>query len=175
MSIITHAYLADHNIIKAVEVYLNEKNRYADADFVVTPFDQFVFDYLYISPNIEKGLSKLAYQINNKYFDQWVRNLRLCIENKDMRFSLQPVIDAMADEKVMQIESDAQMVKTWQMYFLTVSIMFAILPVFRLAQREWYDILVKTAWGQFLVILMLLAAIVSAVIVTRINKPISTI
>jgi len=176
MSIITNAYLADNNIIKAFEVYLNEKNRFVDEGHrVTTPFDVFVFECLYMDTNIESSLVRLAAKINNRYFDQWVRNLRLCIENKHMRFSLQPVIDAMADEKIMQIESDAQMVKTWQMYLSTVAVMFSVVLVFRFAQEDWYNVLVHTPMGKFLIILMLLSALISALFVMRVNKPVSTI
>jgi len=176
MSIITNAYLADNNIIKAFDVYLNEKNRFVEDEHrITTPFDVFVFECVYMDVSIESSLDRLAAKINNRYFDQWVRNLRLCIENKHMRFSLQPVIDAMADEKIMQIESDAQMVKTWQMYFSTVAVMFSTILVFRFAQYEWYSILVHTRVGQFIIICMLISAIVSALFVMRVNKPISTI
>jgi hypothetical protein len=176
MSIITNAYLANNNILKAVEMYIHEKNKYiGEANRKITPFDEFVSECVYFDNNIERGLERLAAKINNRYFDQWVKNLRLCIRNREMRFSLQPVLDSMADEKIMQIESDAAMVKTWQMYLSTVAVMFSVILVFRIARKEWYLVLVDTTWGKAIILLMILAALLSAFFVIRINKPIGTI
>ncbi|QIB69777.1 hypothetical protein Ami103574_10800 [Aminipila butyrica] len=175
MSIITNSYLASNNILRAVEAYVEERRRYQDGSFQkVTPFEEFVSDCLYISRNVDRNLSLLAAKINNKYFDQWVKNLRLCMENKEMRFALQPVIDAMADEKIMQIESDTQMKKTWTYYLLVVGAMFAVIPTFRMARKEWYLILTHTPMGQIIVFFMIVAALLSAIYVMKINKPIGT-
>lgn len=176
MSIITNAYLSNNNILKSVEMYIEERRRYQDGAFhKVTPFEEFVSDCLHISSNIDRNLALLAAKINNKYFDQWVKNLRLCMENKEMRFALQPVIDAMVDEKIMQIESDTQMKKTWTNYLLIVGVMFAVIPTFRMARKEWYLILTQTGMGQFIIFLMIISALISAVYVMKINKPIGTI
>lgn len=176
MSVITNSYLSNNDILRAVEAYVEERQRYQDGGLVkVTPFEEFVSDCLYISSNVDRNLSLLAAKINNKYFDQWIKNLRLCMENKDMRFALQPVIDAMVDEKIMQIESDTQMRKTWITYLGVVGTMFAVIPTFRMARREWYLILTHTAFGQFVILLMLIAALLSAVYVMKINKPIGTL
>jgi len=176
MSIITNAYLANNNILKAVELYVAEKNKYGSEEKrKITPFDEFVTECVYFDNNIERGLLRLSAKINNRYFDQWVKNLRLCIKNREMRFSLQPVLDSMADEKIMQIESDAAMVKTWQMYLSTVAVMFSVILVFRIARKEWYLVLVDTPWGKAIILMMILAALLSAFFVIRINKPLSTI
>jgi len=176
MAIITNAYMASNNIIKAVEVYISEKNKYADEKLrTVSVFEEFVSECIYINPNIERNLERLAVKLSNHYFDQWVRNLRLCLGNREMRFSLQPVVDAMMDEKVMQIESDAAMAKTWQTFISTVAVMFAVILVMRIAREEWYLILTNTAGGQIIILLMLASALISSIFVMRINKPVSTI
>lgn len=176
MSIITNSYLSNNNIVKSVELYLEEKNRYVEASLKkITAFDEFVSDALLINPNIERGLDRLATKINNHYFDQWVKNLRLCLQNKDMKFSLRPVIDAMADEKIMQVESDSQMIATWRNYILTVGVMFAIIPALRIAQEAWYLTLTQTTIGKGFILLMMIIALLTAIYVMKINKPISTI
>lgn len=178
MGVITNAYLSNNNIIKAVESYITEKNRYLTTEEralkKITPFEEFITQCTYINPNVDAALETLAAKINNKYFDQWVKNLRLCLENRDMKFSLEPVIKQMADEKILQMESDAIMRKTWQNYFTMLALMFSVILIFRITNRSWYLILVGTPAGKFIVLLMLISAILSAIFVVRLNKPIST-
>lgn len=176
MSIITNSYLASENLVKAVEEYIKERQLYSDGSIVESgPFEEFVADCLYINANINSNLRNLARKLNNYYFDQWCKNLMQCIENKQMRFSLQPVIDAMADEKIMQIESDAQVRATWGRYLLIVGVMFATIPTFKIAREEWYLTLTTTPIGKGIIFCMLVAAIISAIYVMKINKPIGTI
>lgn len=176
MSVITNAYLSNNDIVRSVEMYVEERRRYQDGMIhKVTPFEEFVLGCLKLNTSIGVNLSLLAAKINNKYFDQWIKNLQMCMEDKEMRFALQPVIDAMVDEKIMQMESDTQMQKTWVNYLMVVAAMFAVIPAFRLARKEWYLILTNTAAGQIIICLMLIAALISAVYVMKINKPIGTI
>lgn len=176
MSVITNAYLSNNDIIRSIELYIDEKNRYLDEALRKTgPFEEFIAETILITSYTDLILERLRAKINNKYFDQWVKNLRLCLISKDMRFSLQPVIDSMADEKIMQLESDTAMKKTWAGFLSAVAVMFAVILVFRIARREWYLILVDTFIGKIIVVMMLVSAIISSVYVMRINKPLSTL
>ena len=179
MSVITNSYIGSNNIVKAVETYVLAKRNSLSAEELkfhkTTPFEAFVAQCVTLNPNIDNALEMLAYRINNKYFNEWVKNLRMCIKDRNMKFSLQPVIQQMADEKIMQIESDGAMRKAWQTYLTMVGLMYGTVFIFRIVQKDWYDILVGTFIGQMLIVLMLLVSIVSAVFVIRINKPLSDI
>lgn len=179
MSVITNSYIGNNNIVKAVETYVLAKRNSMSPEELkfqkVTPFEAFVAQCVTINPNIDNALEMLAYRINNKYFNEWVKNLRMCIKDRNMKFSLQPVIQQMADEKIMQIESDGAMRQAWQTYFTMIGLMYGTVFIFRIVQKDWYDILVGTFIGQALIVLMLLVSILSAVFVIRINKPLSDI
>lgn len=179
MSVITNAYLASNDLLGAVESYVTDRKKFLSQEEIAllktSPFEEFVTECIMFNPNMDTNLEGLAAKINNKYFDQWVKNLRLCLENKDMRFSLQPVIRQMADEKLLQIESDSIMRKTWVNYFTMVGLMFAIILICRIARREWYLILVTTPLGKAIILLMLVTAIISALYVIRLNKPLSNL
>lgn len=177
MSIITNAYLSSNDVISAFETYTMNRQKFMTGEERkfqrVTPFEEFVTQCTYINPNVDAALEELAAKVSNKYFNEWVKNLRMCIQDSTMKFSLKPVINQMADEKIMQIESDSAMRKTWQNYFVMLILMFSVILVFRIANREWYDILVGTTTGKIIIVGMLIAAVISALLVIRINKPIS--
>ncbi|KUO71744.1 MAG: hypothetical protein APF77_08065 [Clostridia bacterium BRH_c25] len=172
MSIITNAYAGNDDIIKAVETYVEEKNRYIPVHLrAPTPFDEFVSEIRLINPNVEHGLYRLSAKIKNRYFNEWVKTLILCHHDRRLKFALFPIIKAMNDAKSMQIESDGMMVRVWRDYLMTAGLMFSVIPMMRFSNAEWFVILTKTAIGKILIILMLLTAIATAFYVMKATKP----
>ena len=176
MSVITNAYLSTDDIVRAVEVYIQEKNRYIPLNQrASTPFDEFVAEVMFVNSDVERALHILSAKYNNKYFDQWIRMLILCHNDRNLKFGLHPIIAAMTDAKTMQVENDTQMAVVWRDYFLTAGLMFSIVPVLRFSNAEWFDILTNTPGGKLLMVLMLLAALLTSFYVLRINKPVNAV
>ena len=172
MSIITNAYAGNDDIIKAVETYVEEKNRYIPALLrTPTPFDEFVSEIRLINPNVEHGLYRLSAKVKNRYFTEWVKTLILCYHDRRLKFALFPIIKAMNDAKSMQIESDSMMVRVWRDYLMTAGLMFSIIPMMRFSNAEWFFILTKTPIGKLLIIIMLLTALGTAFYVMKATKP----
>ena len=172
MSVITNAYVSCDDIVKAVELYVEEKNRYLPPHLrTVTPCDEFVSEIKYVNPNIEHGLYRLAAKIRNRYFAEWTKILILCHHDRRLKFVLYPIVKAMNDAKSMQVESDGMMVRVWRDYLLTAGLMFSVIPLMRFSNAEWFSILTTTAIGKLLVVLMLLTALGTAFYVLRATKP----
>lgn len=172
MSIITNAYAGNDDIIKAVELYVEEKNRYIPAHLrTPTPFDEFVSEIRLINPNVEHGLYRLSAKIKNRYFSEWVKTLILCHQDRRLKFALFPIVKSMNDAKAMQTESDGMMVRVWRDYLLTAGLMFSIIPMMHAANKEWYFLLTHTAIGKLLIILMMGIALATAFYVMRATKP----
>jgi len=174
MSIITNAYAGCDDIIKAVETYVEEKNRYIPVHLrTPTPFDEFVSEIRLINPNVEHGLYRLSAKIKNRYFAEWVKMLILCYHDRRLKFALFPIIKAMNDAKSMQIESDGMMIRVWRDYLLTAGLMFSVIPMMRFSNAEWFSILTQTTIGKLLIVIMLLTALATAFYVMKITKPIN--
>jgi len=174
MSIITNAYAGCDDIIKAVETYVEEKNRYIPAHLrTPTPFDEFVSEIRLINPNVEHGLYRLSAKIKNRYFAEWVKMLILCCHDRRLKFALFPIIKAMNDAKSMQIESDGMMIRVWRDYLLTAGLMFSVIPMMRFSNTEWFSILTQTTIGKLLIVIMLLTALATAFYVMKITKPVN--
>ena len=174
MSIITNAYAGCDDIIKAVETYVEENNRYIPVALrKPTPFDEFVSEIKLINPNIEHGLYRLSAKINNRYFAEWIKMLILCNRDRRLKFALFPIIKAMNDAKSMQIESDSMMARVWRDYLMTVGMMFSIIPLMRFSNAEWFAILTETSIGKALILGMLVTALATAFYVMKITKPVN--
>lgn len=174
MSIITNAYMANDDILRAFQTYIDEKNRDVEERFrKVTPFDEFVSDVLLVNPNIERALVILSGKISNIHFKNWIKNLILCTKDRNLKFSLLPVLNKMNDQKALQMESDTAMIAGWRNYIITVVVMFSILPLFKVIKQDMFLILTQTTVGKILVVAMILSALVTAAIVAKINKPIT--
>jgi len=176
MAIVTNAYMGCDDIVRSMELYIREKNRFVAEEYRrPTPFDEFVSEILMINPNVERGLLVLSAKIDNRYFSEWVKMLVLCHHDRRLKFALYPVIKAMNDAKSMQLESDTQMLQVWREYFLTVALMFGIIPIMRFSNEQWFAILTETPIGKALIILMLVTALGTSFFVMKITKPINTI
>lgn len=174
MSIITNAYAGCDDIIKAVETYVEEKNRYIPVTLrKPTPFDEFVSEIKLINPNIEHGLYRLSAKISNRYFAEWVKMLILCNRDRRLKFALFPIIKSMNDAKAIQIESDSMMTRVWRDYLMTVGMMFSIIPLMRFSNAEWFAILTETPIGKALILGMLITALATAFYVMKITKPVN--
>lgn len=172
MSIITNAYAGCDDIIKAVETYVEEKNRYIPVGLrKPTPFDEFVAEIKLINPNIEHGLYRLSAKIKNRYFAEWVKMLILCYRDRRLKFALFPVIKSMNDAKAMQIESDSMMTRVWRDYLMTVGMMFSIIPLMRFSNAEWFAILTETTIGKALILGILITALGTSFFVMKVTKP----
>ena len=172
MSIITNAYAGCDDIIRAVETYVEEKNRYVPVHLrTPTPFDEFITEIKLVNPDVEHGLYRLSAKIRNSYFNDWVKTLILCNQDRRLKFALFPIIRAMNDGKSMQIESDGMMVRVWRDYLMTAGLMISIIPMMRFANAEWFFLLTQTKVGRILIILMLLTALATAFYVMKATKP----
>lgn len=172
MSIITNAYAGCDDIIKAVEAYVEEKNRYVPVHLKVpTPFDEFITEIRLVNPNVEHGLYRLSAKIKNRYFNEWIKTLSLCHRDRRLKFALFPIIKAMNDAKSMQVESDGMMVRVWRDYLMTAGLMLSIIPMMRFANAEWFYLLTQTPIGRLLIILMMVTALATAFYVMKTTKP----
>ena len=172
MSVITNAFAGCDDIIKAVETYVQEKNRYIHVNLRrPTPFDEFVSEIRLINPNVEHGLYRLSAKVKNRYFAEWIKMLILCYHDRRLKFALFPIIQSMNDAKAMQIESDSMMVRVWRDYLMTVGMMFSIIPLMRFSNAEWFAILTETTIGKLLIVVMLLTALATSFYVMKVTKP----
>ena len=77
----------------------------------------------------------------------------------------------MNDAKRLQIEADTVMMAVWKEYFTSILLSFSIIPLLRWSNAVWFEILVGSAIGKTLIIIMLIMTLISAFLTLKINKP----
>jgi len=138
------------------------------------PFRDFLTYTNYINSSVKTGLRRMEAQVSNDYFSQWVNVLILAQDDRNMKYVTMSVVDAMADVRQVQRESDTAMYAIWREYFTVLSLIFAAPLIFRVLMKDAYTVLVTTLPGQALLTLLLAAVVFSLVRAYRLNKPLLT-
>ncbi|MFB0920050.1 MAG: hypothetical protein QMB62_04090 [Oscillospiraceae bacterium] len=164
MLILSNSYIVTEDFIQSVRDNLGVLEYPA-------PFRDFITYTNYINSSIKTGLRRMEAQVNNDYFSQWVNVLILAQDDRNMKYVTMSVVDAMADVRQAQRESDTAMYAIWREYFTVLSLIFATPLIFRVLMRDAYTVLVTTLPGQILLMLLLAAVVFSLVKAYRLNKP----
>ena len=167
MLIISNSYIVTEDFLQSVRDNLSVLEYPA-------PFRDFMTYTNYIDGSVKTGLRRMEAQVGNDYFSQWVNVLILAQDDRNMKYVPMSVVDAMADVRQAQRESDTAMYAIWREYFTVLSLIFAAPLIFRVLMRDAYTVLVTTLPGQFLLLLLLAAVVFSLVKAYRLNKPLLT-
>jgi len=167
MLILSNSYIVTEDFIQSVRDNLSVLEYPA-------PFRDFLTYTNYIDGSITTGLRRMEAQVSNDYFSQWVNVLILAQDDRNMKYVTMSVVDAMADVRQAQRESDTTMYAIWREYFTVLSLIFAAPLIFRVLMRDAYTVLVTTLPGQALLTLLLAAVVFSLVRAYRLNKPLLT-
>jgi hypothetical protein len=167
MLILSNSYIVTEDFIQSVRDNLGVLEYSA-------PFRDFLTYTNYIDSSVKTGLRRMEAQVNNDYFSQWINVLILAQDDRNMKYVTMSVVDAMADVRQAQRESDTAMYAIWREYFTVLSLIFAAPLIFRVLMRDAYTALVTTLPGQALLTLLLAAVVFSLVRAYRLNKPLLT-
>ena len=167
MLILSNSYIVTEDFLQSVRDNLSVLEYPA-------PFRDFLTYTNYIDGSVKTGLRRMEAQVGNDYFSQWVNVLILAQDDRNMKYVTMSVVDAMADVRQAQRESDTAMYAIWREYFTVLSLIFAAPLIFRVLMRDAYTVLVTTLPGQALLALLLAAVVFSLVKAYRLNKPLLT-
>ncbi|SBW00553.1 membrane hypothetical protein [uncultured Eubacteriales bacterium] len=167
MLILSNSYIVTEDFIQSVRDNLGVLE-------YPTPFRDFLTYTNYIDGSVKTGLRRMEAQVENDYFSQWVNVLILAQDDRNMKYVTMSVVDAMADVRQVQRESDTAMYAIWREYFTVLALIFAAPLIFRVLMRDAYTVLVMTLPGQVLLTLLLVAVVFSLVRAYRLNKPLLT-
>jgi len=167
MLILSNSYIVTEDFMQSVRDNLEVLEYPA-------PFRDFLTYTNYINSSVKTGLRRMEAQVGNDYFSQWVNVLILSQDDRNMKYVTMSVVDAMADVRQAQRESDTAMYAIWREYFTVLFLIFAAPLIFRVLMRDAYAVLVTTLPGQALLALLLAAVVFSLVRAYRLNKPLLT-
>jgi hypothetical protein len=166
MRIITHEYVSNLDIEKAVENSVNviEHDK---------PFREFLVDMRMVSANVERNLRRLESKENNTFFSRWIDQLILTQSDRTQVVNLMPILQDMNDAKTTQRENDTKVAAAWQEYFTMLALILLSPLLIRIIQYEWYSYLVNTLVGKILIVAMLISLVWATGRALKINQPIT--
>jgi hypothetical protein len=164
MMLLSNSYLVTEDFLKSVQDNV-------DLLEYPEPFRDFLTYVSLIDGNVNTGLRRMANQVDNSYFSQWVDVLALAQNDRRMKYVTTSVVDAMNDVRQAQREADTAMYAIWREYFTVLILIFSTPMIFRVLMKPAYLILVSSLSGQILLALLLAAAVYSLIQAVRLNRP----
>lgn len=162
LSVITSSYLRTSNLIGAVE----ENIHYIDRP-VRDVFQSFLSEVKYISANVPDAIEKMKNSFSNSVFREWCDTILLCQSDRELRHSLQPIVDEFRDNKNLQQSMESIILMPVKNFRTLIYLAVSIIPIFYFTSREWFAVLVGTAIGKGLI------AAMSAAVFYGMNKAVN--
>jgi hypothetical protein len=152
MGSITNAYVADGDLIGAVEDSLLSQIRLVDA-------------------SVPRALQAMKEQIDNRYWQEWVNTLIQCQNDKTLRFALPGIVERLGAMRRIRMEADTLLQKQIGDYAVTVFLLLGSIPVMAFMMPDWYEMLVHTIAGQITLAVVLGAVFATALWIGRLYHP----
>lgn len=162
VSVITSSYLRTENIIEAVEENIS---------FVKEPikqhFEKFLTEAQYINADVDSAIQGLKSTSDNAIFREWCITLRRCNVDSSLKASLLPCVAKFSNAKDIQLETNTIMRSAFFDFLCLVGMTLGTLPALWIMNKRWFNSLIYTSFGQFLI------ALLFTVILVGMNKAIT--
>ena len=167
LSIITTSYIRSDDIVTAVK----ENISYLKPP-VAGLFKSFLGEATAISSNIKQSLYKLKESINNQIFKEWVDTLIQCQDDRTLKDTLLPVVSKLTDVRIVNNELKTMISEPRKEYFMMVALVVGNIPLLYMLNKSWYNTLMNTMPGKFVLALSGLVILVTALLMMKYTKPI---
>ena len=169
LGVITTSYSRGNNtFINAVEENL---------PYLMPPvchlFETFLFNVKNITPNTKDALVILKDGINNDIFKEWVDAVILCLDNQNLKPTLQPIVNKLSDLRAVTLEMENIMYPPIHEYICMVLLLISVIPIMYVLNRSWFHILVSTGFGKALMAVCAGTILITVTFVIKHVKPIT--
>lgn len=167
LSGITTSYMRNNNIILAVEENMKHINYPLHSIF-----SKFVNENKLLDANIAAGIRNMKNQLDNPTFKEWCDAMIQCQSDHSLKITLFPIVNKFSEMKNIQAELDTIMMIPFQQ-FITMSVILASgLPVMWFINKDWFNILVTTIPGKFIIALSVVSLFASLNKAVSLCKPV---
>lgn len=167
LSTITTSYIRSDNIVGAI----SENIEYIDKPIKNT-FEYFLNQTRLITSNTKLAIENMKGKINNDIFKEWCDVLIACQDNRNLKHTLVPVVSKLSDTRVVSAQLDTILYEPIKEFISMIILLLANIPIVRILNKEWYEILIKTSPGKFVLTLIVLSVFISINAVVRLSRPI---
>lgn len=166
LSLITTSYLRNENIVEAVKENLNDLPK-----SIRGVFEEFCFENEFITPNLNTALNNMKFKINNPIFHEWINALIQCSNNKDVKQILEPIIEKFSVLRTVQSDLDVAIGQAKMEAILMSGITIGIIPLLKVFNKDWYQILIGTTQGKISMIIAFLVVAVCLYKIVVLSRP----
>ena len=167
LSIITTAYLRNEDILTAVEENLQHLNQPVQGVFA-----EFLSQVKHISPDVDAALKNLRGKIDNSVFQEWCDAISACQHDRSLKSTLVPIVGKLSDTRVINGELEILVFEPRKEFITMVILVLGNIPLMYLLNKSWYDTLMHTTLGRFILAVTAAAILISTARVIRLTKPI---
>lgn len=167
LSVITSAYLRTEDIHTAIEESLQYVNPPAHQ-----VFKSFLLRIKLIDPDIDGAIVELRTKIDNEVFREWCDGLLACQYDRSLKTTLTPIVNKLSDMRIVNGELENLVFEPRKEFITMVLLVVGNIPMIYCLNKSWYDTLMHSVVGQFVLALCAVAIFISTAYVIRLTQPI---
>ncbi len=168
LSLITTSYIRSNDILGAVSENLEHiKPPVKDI------FTGFYRTLTYVDANAPAAIEQMKTKADSNIFAQWCDTLILCQENHLLQAALPGIVAKFSNQKEQREANATTMMLPLQQTTGMICLVVCYIPLMWMFNRDWYDCLVHTTFGQLSVTCMAVAVFVALNKAIQISKPLT--
>lgn len=167
LAVITNHYAQSENLLMAVESSLVRLE-----DPLLSILTEFAND-LRLGTNSIEALGELRTKVSNRYWREWIDIMIRCQDDRQCKPLLMPIIHKMSSVRKAQARLDTTMKSIWSQHIMITLLVFGVIPILRVMDKTWYDMLMHTPLGKGIIIFSVIDVFLATLYVLKINKPVS--
>ncbi|MBQ2469321.1 MAG: hypothetical protein II503_06490 [Clostridia bacterium] len=167
LSIVTTSYERCDDIVQAVR----ENIRYIKPPLQEV-FMAFEGEATAVTSNIKHALYSLREKIDNDIFREWVDTLILCQDDRTLKDTLQPVVQKLADVRIVNSELSTMLASARNEYWMMVALVVGNVPLLYLLNKDWFHTLLYSTPGKAVCGICGLVILITALFMKKFTKPI---
>ena len=167
LSTITTSYIRSEDIILAVEENIEYLNPPISQVFIF-----FLSQTKLITSNTKLAIKNLKPKIQNEVFEEWCDALIACQDNKNLKTTLVPIVGKLSDTRIVSSELENMLFEPMKEFITMAILLVANIPLIRLLNKDWYEILINTPTGHGIIAICVLVIFISLGAVIKLTRPI---
>ncbi len=167
LSIITTSYERCDDVVQAVR----ENIRYIKPPLCEV-FMAFEGEATAVTSNVKHALFNLREKLDNDIFREWVDTLILCQDDRTLKDTLQPVVQKLADVRIVNSELSTMLAGARNEYWMMVALVVGNVPLLYLLNKDWFHTLIYSTPGKAVCGLCGLVILITALFMRKFTKPI---
>ena len=167
LSIITTSYERCDDIVTAVREniqYIKPPLREA--------FSAFVNEATMVSSSVKRAIRNLSEKVDDEIFREWCDTLVQCQDDRTLKDTLNPVVDKLADVRIVNNELKTMLSAVRNEYLMMVLLVVGNVPLLYILNKDWYRTLLYSLPGKAVCGLCGIVILVTACFMMKFTKPI---